>query len=79
MASPLKKQSVNLGSGEVRVSKIRRDPPPKVKEVPVRDPDEVDRRDVIIGVVAFALAVFVIILAVSAYTGHSPRQYIVQV
>ena len=63
MTRPLStgKQSVNLASGEVRVSKIRRDPPPVVKEKLVVIPDERDRRDVIIGVLAFALAIFVII------------------
>ena len=80
MASPLStaKKSVNLAAGEVRVSKIRRDPPPKIKEIPVRDADERDREDVLIGIVAFALAIFVIMLAVASYTGHSPREYILQ-
>lgn len=80
MASPLKtgKSSVNLATDGPRVSRIRRDPPPKVvvKEI---DIDEVDRRDMVIGVVAFALALFVIILAVSAYKGWSPREYVVEV
>ena len=80
MTRPLStgKQSVNLASGEVRVSKIRRDPPPVVKEKLVVIPDERDRRDVIIDVLAFALAIFVIILAFSSYSGFSPREHIVQ-
>ena len=80
MASPLKsgKQSVNLATDGPRVSRIRRDPPPKVKVKDV-DIDSVDRRDVAIGVIAFALALFVIILAVGAYNGWSPREYVVQV
>jgi hypothetical protein len=80
MTRPLStgKQSVNLASGEVRVSKIRRDPPPVVKEKLVVIPDERDRRDVIIGVLAFALAIVVIILAFSSYSGFSPREHIVQ-
>jgi hypothetical protein len=80
MASPLKtaKQSVNLASGEVRVSRIRRDPPPVVKEKAPVDPEERDRRDVVIGILAFALALFVILIAFSAYTGQSPREYIIQ-
>ena len=79
MARPLPagKQSVNLASPGVRVSRIRRDPPPAVKEKVVRHPDEVDRRAVVIGVLAFALALFVIMLAVSSWTGWSPRGYIV--
>lgn len=78
MASPLStgKKSVNLATAGPRVSKIRRDPPPKVKEIPVRAADERDRQDVAIGIAAFALAIFVIMLAIATYTGHSPREYI---
>jgi hypothetical protein len=81
MARPLStgKKSVNLASPEVRVSKIRRDPPPVVKEKIVLDPDERDQWNVVVGVLAFTLAIFVIILAVSSYTDRSPRQYTVQV
>ena len=77
MASPLStgKKSVNLAAGEVRVSKIRRDPPQKVKEIPVRDADERDRQDVVIGILAFTLTLFVIMLAFAAWSGWSPRQY----
>ena len=80
MASPLQtgKKSVNLASPGARVSRIRRDPPPVVKEIVVRDPKERDRRDVIVGVLAFALAIFVIILAFGSYSGWSPRQYTVE-
>jgi hypothetical protein len=77
MASPLQtgKQSVNLAAGEVRGSRIRRDPPPAVKEVVVRDPDERDARMVVIGIVTFALALFVIAIGFSSVTGWSPRHY----
>ncbi len=77
MASPLKtgKQAVDLAGSGVRVSRIRRDPPPKLKEIPVRDPEDRDREDVIIGVIAFALALFVILLAIASYNGWTPRQY----
>jgi hypothetical protein len=77
MASPSKtgKKSVNLATSAPRVSRIRRDPPPKVKEKEV-DLDVVDRRDVIIGVLAFALAIFVIILAFgSRPSGWTPQEY----
>jgi hypothetical protein len=79
MASPLQtgKQSVNLAAGEVRVSRIRRDPPPAVKEIVVRDPEERDARMVIIGVVVFALALFVIAIGFSSFAGWTPRQYTV--
>ena len=67
------KKSVDLASSGPRVSRIRRDPPPVVKEKLV-DPDVVDRRDVAIGVIAFALSIFVIILAFGGYTGKSSQQ-----
>jgi len=81
MASPLKtgKQSVDLATKGPRVSKIRRDPPPPVKELVVRDPEERDRRDVILGVITFALAIFVIIFAFGHYSGWSPSQYTVKI
>jgi hypothetical protein len=81
MASPLKtgKQSVNLASGEVRVSRIRRDPPPAEKPKAIRHPDVVDRSAVIIGVLAFALAIIVIIFAFGAWSGWTPAQYTVHV
>jgi len=79
MASPIKtgKQSVDLARPTPRVSRIRRDPPPKVVEKVV-DPDVVDRRDVITGVLAFALAICVIILAFGNSSGWSPREYTVE-
>ncbi len=76
---PTGKQSVNLASPGVRVSKIRRDPPPVVKEKALRHPKEQERRDVVIGVLAFALAIVVIALAFASYSGWSPRQYTVHV
>jgi hypothetical protein len=81
MARPLStgKKSVNLAAGEVRVSRIRREPPAVVKEKAIIPPDERDQQDVVIGVLAFALAIFVILLAFAIYSGWSPRQYTVQV
>ena len=81
MASPLKtgKQSVNLAAPAVRASRIRRDPPPQVKELSIHDRNERDRRMAIIGIIAFALALFVIALGFSSVAGWSPRQYTVEV
>ena len=81
MASPLKrgKQAVDLATKEVRVSRIRRDPPPVVKELVVRDRNESDRINAIIGIVTFALALFVILLGVSSWTGWSPTQYTIHI
>ena len=73
------KQSVNLASSGPRVSRIRRDPPPAEKAKVVLDPDERDQWNVTVGILAFALAIFVITLAVAAYAGWTPRQYTVQV
>jgi hypothetical protein len=81
MASPLKteKQSVDLATDGPRVSKIRRDPPPAVKELVIRDRDERNKWDVIIGVLTFALAIVVIIFAFGSYAGWSPSQYTVKI
>jgi hypothetical protein len=82
MASPLStgKQSVNLAPGEVRVSKIRRDPPPPlIKEISIRERNERDIRMAVIGVVAFALALFVITLAFASWSGWSPRDYTIHI
>ena len=80
MASPLAtgKQTVNLASKGAPGSRIRRDPPPKVKEVVVSDPEEHDRRNAIIGILAFTLALVVIILGVSSFAGWTPRDYTVE-
>ena len=80
MAAPLPtaKKSVNLAA-PVRVSRIRRDPPPVVKKTIVRDPDERDIRAGVIGVIAFALAIFVITLGFSIYAGWSPSQYNIEI
>lgn len=77
MASPLStaKQSVSLAPGGVRVSKIRRDPPPAVKELEVTDPEQRDTRTVVIGILTFTLALLFIGIAVSSYLGWSPREY----
>ena len=77
MASPLTtaKQSVSLTSSGVRVSKIRRDPPPAVKELVVPDPEQRDTRTVVIGILTFTLALLFIGIAVSSYLGWSPREY----
>ncbi len=78
MASPLptRKQSVDLGSGDVRVSRIRRDPPPPEKPKELRHPDVVNRSAVAIGVLVFALAIVVILIAFSIFSGYdmTPRQ-----
>lgn len=77
MASPLasEKQTVSLAPSGMRVSRIRRDPPPQVKEETIAERDERDTRIVIIGILTFTLALLVIGVAISSYLGWSPRQY----
>ncbi len=78
MASPLQtgKQSVNLVTPGVRGSKIRRDPPPIVKEVSVVERDERDTRTVVIGILTFTLALLIIAIGVSSFLGWTPRDYV---
>jgi hypothetical protein len=80
--NPSGKKSVslasNLASGGPRVSRIRRDPPPVVKETFV-DPEEREQQAVVVGVLTFALAIFVITVALGSYSGWSPREYTVEV
>ena len=80
MAAPLPtgKKSVNLAGG-VRVSRIRRDPPPIAKKTIEQNPDERDMRAAVIGVIAFALAIVVITIAFSSGIGWSPSQYTIEV
>ena len=80
---PKGKQPVNLASSPAsappRASRIRRDPPPPVKPAKiVLEPDEREQRDVAIGILAFALAIFVITIAFASYWGWSPSQYTVE-
>ena len=78
MASPLAsgKQSVSLAPNGVRVSKIRRDPPPVVKEIAVADPDKRDARTVVLGLLTLTLILVVIAVGVSSALGWSPRDYV---
>jgi len=77
MASPLqpRKKSVDMAAPALRVSRIRRDPPPPVKEVSAAEIEERDARDIVIGILAFALALFVILIGFSKGPGWSPSQY----
>ena len=77
MAAPLQtgKQTVDLAAGAARGSRIRRDPPPALKQTVVPDRDERDQRVVVIGVLAFALALVIVIIGLSSAFGWSPRQY----
>ncbi len=81
MASPLntRKKSVDLAAPVSRVSRIRRDPPPPVKEVTAGEVKEREARAIVIGITVFALALFVILLAFSNAAGWSPSQYTIEI
>ncbi len=76
MAKPLnmRKQTVDLAAPGARVSRIRREPPPAVKEIPIRDRDERERWVVIVGVVVFACAIVGVLVGVATAAGWSPAQ-----
>jgi hypothetical protein len=79
MAQPLHtaKQTVDLASAGPRVSRIRRDPPPPVKETIV-DIEESDETIVFVGVLAFALAIFFLVLAFGVYSAWTPSEYTIE-
>ena len=81
MAQPLRtaKQTVDLAAPAVRGSRIRREPPPKVKEVPVRHREERERTMVIIGVVLFACALVALLVGIASAAGWSPSAYNVHI
>ena len=79
MAQPLHsgKQAVDLASAGPRVSRIRRDPPPAVKETTV-DIEESDQTIVFVGVLVFALAIFFLVLAFGVYSAWTPSEYTIE-
>ncbi|HET9355174.1 MAG TPA: hypothetical protein VFO42_03305 [Sphingomicrobium sp.] len=81
MAAPLTtaKQTVALGSGEVRVSRIRRDPPPVEKQTVVLSRNERDRRTVLLGIALSAFLALVLLAGFASYSGWSPRQVTIEV
>ncbi len=79
--NPAPNPASNPASSAPRVSRIRRDPPPAVKpdKIDVSDPEERDQRAVIVGILVFALAICVIVIAFGRYTTWSPREYTIEV
>jgi anti-sigma factor RsiW len=81
MARPLatSKPSVNLASDEVRVSRIRREPPPaQVKELVIRGRSERDTRTVVIGISLFVATLVVIVMGFAIYGGWNPRDVVLR-
>jgi hypothetical protein len=81
MASPLatSKPTVDLAAPAVRVSRIRRDPPPKVKEITVAEVAERDTRTVVIGILVFGLAIAIILIGLGSALGWSPREVVAHI
>jgi len=78
MASPLPaagKATVDLSAPGVKGSRIRRDPPPVVKELSLAEIRARDLRHSIAGIVIFTLALVVITWGVMSVAGWTPRQY----
>lgn len=76
MASPLKK-SVDLAAPAVRVSRIRRDPPPPPpKKVSARELRERDGRNIVIGILLFALAMFFVLIGINSWTGQPVSHHV---
>ena len=80
MARPLRtpKQTVDLAAPGARASRIRREPPPRIKEVPIRDREDRDRLVVVFGVVAFACLLVAVLIGIASAAGWSPAQYTVR-
>jgi hypothetical protein len=74
--NPASNGASNAASAGPRVSRIRRDPPPAVKEKAVDfDPEEREQWAVIVGIATFGLAIFALVLAFGSYSDWSPSNY----
>jgi hypothetical protein len=75
---PTAKKTVDLAASRgVRVSRVRRDPPPKVKEKTITKAELRQREAwmMAIGITAMSLALFVVLVAVSRWAGWSLTEY----
>lgn len=81
MAGPIqtRKQTVDLATPVIRVSRIRRDPPKPVKEITPGEIRERNTRTMVIGVISFTLALFFILIGFSNFAGWSPSQYTIEI
>jgi len=81
MASSLqpRKKAVDLAAPGARVSRIRRDPPPPVKVVTAADIRDRETRNIVIGTIAVALALLVILAGFNNAAGWSPSQYTITI
>jgi hypothetical protein len=76
---PTRKSSVDLAAPAVRVSRIRRDPPPPVKQLSAADIKDQDARSVTVGIVTMGLAIFALLVGIANASGWSPTQYSITV
>jgi len=81
MGSPhhFAKKSVDMAAPVSRVSRIRRDPPSPERKVTAAQIRERDAWSVVLGIAATALALLVILVAVSNAAGWSPSQYTIYI
>lgn len=79
MPSPSRtsKKTVDLAEPVVRVSRIRRDPPPPEKIITAAEIREHDTRTLVIGVAILSLALFVALIGVVDFAGWMPREYLI--
>jgi hypothetical protein len=74
------KRSANLAGGGTKVSRIRRDPPPPPpKKVTPGELREREAKVIIVGLIAAALAVSLILYQVSIWAGWSPSDTVIQI
>jgi hypothetical protein len=78
---PVRKKAVDLAGGQRKVgSRIRRAPPPKPeKKLTAAELREREKRVVVTGMVAFALAITILLVTAGRWEGWSPANYVVVV
>ena len=81
MASPYHraKKSIDMAAPGHRVSRIRRDPPPPERKVTAGEVKEREAWSVVLGIAAMALALLIILVAISNAAGWSPSQYTIHI
>lgn len=82
MASPLPraKKTVDLGAGQPRVSRIRRDPPPPPpRKVTAGELREREAAVIVTGIAAVGIALFVLLFEFSRVAGWSPADYEIRI
>ena len=77
--SPRAKKTVDMAAPALRVSRIRRDPPPPERKVTAGEVRESEAWSVVLGIGLMALALLVILVALNNAAGWSPSQYTVYI